>query len=316
MAAPIPWHGAGSATYLYTPNPNGPKIEGFVQAVKRLGRAEADVVRIAPRLDAGEAATQVWSQLLDHVVASAGEHGIQRLYVCLQSDNPAREAVARSGFAPYIDETLYHLPEVSAQLAQSPPDSPHVRPQMEKDSFALQRLHRCYTPPLVQYAEGTLLNNGETPSPLDLRAWWQPEQFEGFVYEHQGEIVAAVQVQRGRRAHWLRILADSGAVDAVEALLDYALYAVAHYRKRTLYCSLRPYQEGLASGLEAVGFAPVTSLTRMVKHTTRELKAEAAVPAKELFEVTLTGILTSNYPQSTLHANTESGTAPCNGKAS
>ncbi|NOX60789.1 MAG: hypothetical protein GXP42_02405 [Chloroflexi bacterium] len=316
VAAPIPWHGAGSATFIYIPNRNGPGIDGFVQAVKRMGRPEADVVRIAPRHDAHEAASTIWDELLTHLVSSAGAHGIQRVYACLRNDNPSLAIVMKSGFAPYIEETLYHLPEIPLTTARTEVDCPNVRPQLEQDSFALQRLHRCFTPPLVQRAEGVLVSNGEAPSPLDLRAWWQPEQFEGFVYERAQEIVAAVQIQRGRQAHWLRVLADSNAADVMGELLDCALHAAAHYRKRTIYCSLRPYQEGLAPLLHERGFKAIASLTRLVKHTTREIRQEVAAPAKELFEVTLTGILTSNHPHDAHGVNTEVSVIHFNGKTS
>lgn len=45
VTAPLPWHGSGAATFLHLGAGAEP---GFVQALKRPGRAEADILAIAP----------------------------------------------------------------------------------------------------------------------------------------------------------------------------------------------------------------------------------------------------------------------------
>lgn len=297
VGAPLPWHGTGAATYLHVPNSTHP-VHGFVQAVKRFARPEADLTRIAPAYHAHPQAGAIWQALLEHVSLQAGEHGIQRLYLCLESEDEAQTAVTAVGFVPYIQETLFRHPGVELKdQAEDEAAWPHVRGQRETDSIALQRLHSRYTPPLVQQAEGSLLNHDETPSPLDLRTWWQPERIEGFVYETKGEIVAAAQLTRGRHAHWLRLIGDLDAT-ALTALLRRALHACSRYSKRPLYVPLRPYQSGFGPILRDFGFEPTTTLTRFVRHTTALVKKPLPLPVKEAIEVTLTGIV----PYETPHA--------------
>lgn len=290
VGAPLPWHGTGAATYLHVANNTHP-VHGFVQAVKRFARPEADLTRIAPAYHAHPQAGDVWQVLLEHISLQAGEHGIQRLYLCLESDDEAQTVVAAVGFVPYIQETLFRHPGIPGEEgADEAGNEPHVRGQRETDSFALQRLHSRYTPPLVQQAEGGPGHHDENPSPLDLRTWWQPEQVEGFVYETKGEIVAAAQLTRGRHAHWLRLIGDLEPT-ALTALLSRALHACRHYSKRPLYVPLRPYQSSAAPILRQFGFEPITHVTRFVRHTTALVKKPFALPVKEVVEATLTGIV-------------------------
>jgi len=286
VGAPLPWLGSGAATYLYVPTSETASLYGFVQAVKRVGRPEADVTRIAPVHDADPQAGGIWQRLLERVAHDAGEHGIQRLYLCLENDDEAMGTVTASGYAPYIQETLFRHSGVSTPKGGSTGSWPNVRSQSETDSFALQRLHSRHTPHLVQQAEGMLASNGDGASSLDLRKWWQPERVEGFVYD-DSEILAASQIARGRNVHWLHLLGDPSTPEPVAALLACSLDALGRYSERPVFCPLRPYQSSFGPLLRDAGFEPGPTVTRFVKHTTSMVKKPAAVPIAERVEVTL-----------------------------
>ncbi len=288
VSAPLPWLGSGAATYLYEPALDEAPMHGFVQAVKRLGRPEADLTRIAPLHDAGPQAASIWQLLLERVAQDAGEHGIQRLYVCLGNDDEAAGSVAASGFAPYIQETLFRHPGVSTPKGGQGALPEGVRSQAETDSLALQRLHCRHTPPLVQQAEGMQTGNGEGPSSLDLRKWWQPERVEGFVYQANGDILAVSQITRGRNVHWLHLMGDPAAPEPISVLLKCSLDALGRYSERPVLCPLRPYQSSFGPLLQEAGFEPDAAVTRFVKHTTSMVRKPAAVPlAAERVEATL-----------------------------
>lgn len=292
VSSPLPWHGAGAATYLHSPSTDSPSLHGFIQAVKRFARPEADLARIAPAYDAAPLAPDVWQRLLEHIIADAGEHGIHRLYACLHSDDSALPALAAAGFVPYIQETLFRHAPLQLPPAGDAADWQHVRPQREADSFALLRLHTRYTPPLVQQAEGSLTNSDESPSPLDLRRWWQPERNEGFVYEEKGEILAAAQLSRGRNVHWLRLLGDPAAAMPQLELLACSLYALAHYSHRPIFCPIRPYQTGSGAPLVDFGFEPGVTFTHLVRYTTNPVRK--LVPAHERVEAVLPALRSSD----------------------
>lgn len=279
VTAPLPWHGSGAATFLHLGAGAEP---GFVQALKRPGRAEADILAIAPPPGESPQQDAVCLAMLAHLIASAGGQGIQRLFLCLPAQDPALPLAQQSGFVAYIQETLFHL------TIAPPPSAPvgGIRRQRQEDSFALQRLHSTYTPPLVQQAEGTLAANGDPATPLDLHFWWQPEHTRGYVYEGQEGITAAAFVRQGRSGHWLRLLGGAAGLEAVDHLLAQCLCDLAEAPPHPIYCALRPYQSSFGPLLRQRGFEPGPSLTRLVKHTTSFIKQPVATPARELAEAT------------------------------
>jgi hypothetical protein len=298
VSSPLPWHGAGAATYLHFPAADAPPLRGFIQAVKRFARPEADLTRIAPAHDAAPLAPVVWQRLLERLIAEAGEHGLHRLYACLPTGEAEPLAtLAAAGFVPYIQETLFRHEPLSSLSAGAAAAWPHARPQREADSFALLRLHTRHTPPLVQQAEGALSSNDETPSPLDLRRWWQPERNEGFVYEDKGDILAAAQLSRGRSVHWLRLLGDPLAATALSELLACSLHALAHYSPRPILSPIRPYQIGLGAPLLAFGFAPDLTFTHLVRYTTSPVRK--TTPARDMVESVLPALRPSEAPNLT-----------------
>lgn len=281
VGAPVPWHGSGAATYLYLPDTSNPPISGFIQAIKRFGHPEADVTRIAPLPDHNtDRSSEIWQSLLTYIANAAGEHGIQRLFICITSEDPHYGSVCNSGFVPYIRETLFRLPGVPEPGSQQI-DETHVRPQREIDSFALMRIASRYSPAVVQQAEGIFTNNGDPPAPLVLRTWWQPEHIEGFVFEEDGEVIAAAHIQRGHNGHWLRLYGDPDSPEIIRQLLVRALYALSHYRNRPVYCALRPYQSSFGPLLRDAHFVPGPEITRFVKHTTVFAKRPALNLASE-----------------------------------
>lgn len=294
LGAPLPWHGTGAATYLHSPDSNSPSENGFIQAIKRPNRAAADITCIAPGIDNSPHAAQIWRKLLEYVVGDAGEQGIQRLYLCLESEHKALPVIHQTGFAPYIQETLFRLTAAPPSLS---PDrgATHVRPQQEADSIALQRLNSHYTPLLVQQAEGTLVKNGDAHSPWALRTWWQPEQLDGYVYEEKGDILAALQIRRGRKGHWMSLMAAADATAAITALLSVSLNNMTPLGKRSIYCPIRPYQSSFGPLLTDFGFKPGPALTRLVKHTTSPVRQTAPAGLKDLAESALPGLIPTEY---------------------
>ncbi len=294
LGAPLPWHGSGAATYLYFPTKTSPQIKGFVQAIKRLARAEADITHIAPPLSNKNQIDAVWNSLLEYVVSEAGEHGIQRLYICIATDDPACALVSDSSFTPYIRETLYRLPNLSAidPVQQS---NPQIRPQREGDSLALQRLVSRYSPQVVQKAEGMFSGNGDSPSLLTLRTFWQPENIEGIVYVDHYDIIAAAQLQQGKSGHLLRLYGDPNNTEAMDELLAQSLKAFSQYKNRPIYCALRSYQSQFAPLLLKYNFSPGQEITRFVKHTTSFVRRPVLQPAHEAREGALPGLIPTDF---------------------
>ena len=287
----MPWYGSGAATFILRQTNDSQLPNGFVQARKRLGRAEAEACYIAPALDVDPNASHTWRALLEHLVAHAGDFGIQRLYACLPAQGEASSLLAQCGFAPYVRETLFRLrawPETYAT-----PLASFVRPQRESDSLALQRLADRFTPPVVLKSEGAYFKNHETSHTLIFQNWWQPGHQEGLVFERAGIVEAALIWSRGKRGAWLRYLGNPMDRDIVEALLREGLTSI-RANGLPIYCSVRSYQSALGASLHALGFEDLTELTRFVKHTTVSIQEPATNKTRLLIETTFPGVISTD----------------------
>jgi len=291
LGSPVPWYGGGAATFVHRQSSRSQSPDGFIQAKKRLGRPEADAYYIAPSLESNADASHTWRALLEHLIAHAGEFGIQRLYACLPAQDEAAGLVAECGFVPYVRETLFRL--VDAPAEQTSSLATFVRPQRETDSLALQRLADRFTPPVVLKAEGAYFKNKDANHTLIFQNWWRPGQAEGLVFDRNGMVEAAVILHRGNRGVWLRYLGDPMEHGVMEALVRQSLL---QYQSNGLpiYCAVRSYQAALAVSLRNLGFEEVGELTRFVKHTTVSVQEPAASRTRLLIETSIPGIISTD----------------------
>ena len=280
LTAPWPWAGVGVATYVLSEDgPHGP-LAGFVQLIERASRPEADILHIAPALatadsedSAGEA---IWDRLLTHCTRAAGGHGLQRIFASIPDGGPEEACLRAAGYSLYTRETICRL-AVVPQVRDFPPG---FRPQLPQDSWALQRLYAHGTPRLVQQAEGAVSGDAGSP-PL---SWWEPDRWQGIVWEPAGEVRGAVQIHKGRAGHWLRVWGvNTLASRELRSLVEQGLRTISAGPdgKRgalPVYVTVRDYEIGLSSVLTGFGFAPYTSRARFVKHTAATVRRPVASP--------------------------------------
>ena len=300
LSAPVAWYGSGVATFIQRRSNDHDLPEGFVQASKHLGRPEADVCYIAPRLENHANAGDAWRALLKQLIAHAGDFGIQRLYACLPAEGEDAEVVASSGFAPYVRETLFRL-NLSGRQVETPV-SQNVRPQREMDSLALQRLADRTIPPVVLRAEGPFSKeNGNTNHYLVFQNWWQPDRMEGLVYEQNDEIISAVRIRRGNKGHWLHFIGDATNPSVIAALLNQAVRYLQQDHL-PIYCGVRPYQAALGAVLRDWAFEPTMKLARFVKYTAVQVREPARNKTRLLIETTFPGVISSDVsPKTEIH---------------
>ena len=269
LMAPWPWAGVGAATYVLDETGPGAPLTGFVQLMKRAARPEADLLHIAPAMtEMGRAVNEeIWCRLLAHCCSAAASHGLQRLFVSIPEGGPEQDCLRDAGFSLYARETIYRLAAVTAVGAAA---AIGYRPQFPKDSWTLQRLYTRSTPQLVQQAEGAL--TGQVGSPL--LSWWEPDRWQGIVWEPAGEVRGAVQVHIGRAGHWLRIWGTNGLADReLHTLVGEGLRLIGTIRPRwrrtrlPVYAIVRDYEFRLGGALTGYGFTPTLHRTRFVKHT-------------------------------------------------
>jgi len=282
LTAPWPWAGAGVATFVLDKTMEGQRLQGFAQLMKRASRPEADMLHVAPASvswPANDKSTEwIWNRLLSHCSIAAASHGLQRIFAGAPEGCFEQASLKQAGFSLYTRETIYRL----AMLPPAADPAAGIRLQHPRDSWSLQRIYARSTPRLVQQAEGAL--NGEDGPPL--LSWWEPNDWQGLVWEPAGEVRGIVQIRRGRAGHWLRVL-GAGELSAREGrlLIEQGLRRLAGNRTQTnrgnvpIYVAVRDYDLNLSGALIGFGFAPFMERARFVKHTTGIIRVPEPLPA-------------------------------------
>ncbi len=273
LIAPVPWHGAGLASFVWRQNRSA---TGFVQMLKRPNRPEADLLFITPDLGQQADAEMIQLKLLTYCIRNAGQHGIRRLYASLPRDSAQIDEMAGLGFAVYSNEDIYRLKRPPADAS---PANGRIRTQNDKDAWWLRRLYSLYTPAPVQQAEG-MADRDSSPTALPV-PWWELSQQRSYVLVEKGDVLGGIQIVSGRRGHWLFLYGDPADSQCSKALIRQGLHVLAGNRW-PVYCAARDYQGGRQAVLEDSGFELYTSRSRLVKHTTIKIKAAEMAPAPSL----------------------------------
>jgi hypothetical protein len=105
---------------------------------------------------------------------------------------------------------------------------------------------------------------------------------QGYVWESQDDIWAALQIRSSRAGHWLRMLLHPEALDQADGLVAAALARVRCGPGQKLYCAVRTYEAGIPAALTAWGFQLIQSQTLAVKHTTVLARERASQPVHAL----------------------------------
>lgn len=277
LATHLPLSAIGAETIvLYPSTAKRARALGFVQARARRGRPEADIVFLAPALDAGGDTVSIWYRLLAECAQRIGAGGGQRLFAQIANGNGIEEVFRQAGFTVYAHEDVYRLSDWPANLAKSN----LLRHQRTRDGWNLLRLYAQLTPRPVQIAEGMLSPEGPGGKMGD---WWDQARGAGYILEMDGDLAGAVRVQRGSAAYWLRLWLHSQAQEYGETLLNGALLALGAAPRHPIYCSVRDYESGLRSPMEQAGFRYLHTRSLLVKHTTVRVKEPLIklVPALE-----------------------------------
>jgi hypothetical protein len=243
----------GQPTYVWVDVHNG---EGFVQVRYRPHQAAADVAYLSPALEAGNQVATAWSQLLDGACVEAAGRGIQRVFASLPDSGAEVDLFHQTGFALYAGEDIYRLVKPAAEEASVAPQVP--RPLVPEDWPAIQKLCVAITPQRVRQAEGGITVAAGTEK--NCRRYVLPR-------EQRDDLAAILNIHVGVHAYWLRLLVHPNARDVAEGLIQWVLSALAGQPPSEVYCSVRQYEGGVRTALEAAGFEPLSTRTLMVKHT-------------------------------------------------
>lgn len=278
LGALLPWATLRASTYVLRQDGHGLVHEGFLQMVRRVERPEAELLWLAPSLDAPNGHPAIWNKLLSHLAHEVGSQGIERIYADVPDQPLLVNTFAGVGFQPFCRQTIWRCFDPGVGLARAEPAGSTAYPRTSADDWDLLRLYLATVPEPVQSAEGAI---GAPTSVAPIVENLRPDQGVTYVVRAADELLGAFQLLRGVHGAWLHIWIDALQPDThkVRTLFEHALALVTLQQwARPLYFAASDYQGGLDSLLDELGFAPFRDRVRMVKHVMRWVRESAANP--------------------------------------
>ena len=247
----IRWH-----TLLFD---DGDRLAGLVSTLPFGRYWEVDRLIWAP-----DGRPQDCAELLRRLGLDAAQHGVERIYLRLNSESPLLGAARAAGFVPYKAETLFRGGPIRLPTG-SPPSG---RPRRRGDDLTLFRLYCRVVPVSVRQAEAMTLT--------EWRQWFRGGR--QLIVEEVGEPVL-----------WARLTAADDQLQLTVEARDLSGPAVAqhlgpflarHGGKKAVLGLVADYQPHVAAGLAELGFEPVGQFTCLVRHQAVRVKTQKLVPVR------------------------------------
>lgn len=228
----------------------GATIQGLISARPRAKRSVWEVeCLISATDDPG-----ICQSLLARMSQDVTRYGAQRIFLRLPAHSRFCASAARSGFFPYVQETLYSLDKPSPA---SPSPDLEVRPKVQGDMYRLYQLYSCVTPANVRSIEGVTFRDW-----LAAQEPWGGRRSD-WLLERQGEAKAWLRyLADGNRARLRLLLASSDQALAE----DMVAFALARLPEGMPVFSLVPSHLSSASrALQSHGFQPREEYVTLAK---------------------------------------------------
>jgi hypothetical protein len=276
------------------------RLAGLIRVERESIRDEWTIVEL-DAVGMGNAG-DVRFRLVQQLLRDGAKRGAMRFHVACADRDGNVEMFMQAGFARYGDERILFRPADQAlpkPMTEAAARDARIRPTTSLDSVALSRLYTVATPQPVQRLEGYRLVDWERQgsqwrvprsslAPIlrfaDVESWVQEApgggndgtQLEGFVQ---------VGVAKEDQPHYLKVMVCPG-VDA-SPLVRYGMGVIAartqrgsdHRHDHGVIAPVRTYESPVDRRLEDFGFAPVATVTLLMKETMVRVAEPALVPA-------------------------------------
>jgi hypothetical protein len=276
------------------------RLAGLIRVERESIRDEWTIVEL-DAVGMGNAG-DVRFRLVQQLLRDGAKRGAVRFHVACADADGNVELFMQAGFARYGDERILFRPadqSLPKPMTEGAAREARIRPTTALDSVALSRLYAVATPQPVQRLEAYRLTDWERQgsqwrvprsslAPIlrfaDVEAWVQEApggggdgtQLEGFVQ---------VGVAKEDQPHYLKVMVCPG-VDA-SPLVRYGLGVIAartqrgsdHRHDHGVIAPVRTYESPVDRRLEESGFAPMSTVTLLMKETMVRVAEPALVPA-------------------------------------
>jgi len=231
----------------------------FGQIIHLLGSPFAHLTFVTPDEAFDSAGMQ---ELLEYLVAIAGERGAFRLLAEADDQVSTYETLRRSGFAVYSRQRIWQLTRpVGGNLV----GKYSWRQATRQDALAIRLLYNNLVPGLVQQIEPFSANTRPT----------------GMIYHENNDLLAFVEIRYGHRGIWAQPFFHPDAQEVSDRFID-LLQALTRRGSRPVYICVRSYQSWLEPAIEELGAEAGPRQAVMVKHLSNLQKAYRPIGAPAL----------------------------------
>lgn len=262
--------GRGTPTFILREREGGRRLEAFAQLRHLPGAERARLSYVAPRPTLEDVATAGWAQLLERLVAAAGERGAQSLVAEAPEGSEEVVWLRNAGFAVYARQDVWRL--AAPRPSRPTSNGSALRPRRADDTWGVHLLYANTAPRLLQLAE---------PPPGEHADGWR----RGYVMQDKDdEIVAYVEIRHGPSGVWVKALLHPEADERAHELIASTLALVAGRPSHIpVYWGVRRYQDWLRGPLADFGFEPWSSQAVMFKQIAARVEQPefALLPALE-----------------------------------
>ncbi len=245
-------------TGVFLPDNGKPPLIGQMQYAS--GERSARLVYLMP----GKALDDIGLvYLLENMAAQAGAWGAFHLLAEIEEDSIAMDGVRRSGFSVYAWQRIWQFhPEIENHANEAI----LWHPATSLDENVIRSLYQSLVPPLVQSAE-----------PLTSR------RLQGWVYRHEGEVMAYIEGIYGPRGVYLQPLIHP-AVENVSHVIANFLVRQPGLLNRPVYVAVRSYQAWLETVVRDLECQVGPRQALMVKHLVIQQRAAVLAARHSVLE--------------------------------
>lgn len=268
LSASFPFLPLGAETFVTFTQNSHTRTAGMLQARLCPRRPEGVITFIAPALAQTDDAAPIWYRLINELVQSVGERGVQRLYAQTAREPRVEQVLNQGGFTTYAHEDIFRL----AVPPLSPAPKLTLQPQRPRDAWNLMRLYQQTTPRPVQQAEGVTLPEDENKARRANINWDPRMHGSGYVMYDGDKFVGALRLARGPSGYWLRFWLNPDAQAQANTLVNAALKLLRVSSDHPVYIPVREYDSHSRPLLYELGFQCTLTRSLLVKHTTARVK--------------------------------------------
>jgi hypothetical protein len=206
----------------------------------------------------------VVSELLHHVIKTAGLDAVKRLYARAEPDSPLKGPLRQNGFTAYARERVMAASTVPVMAAAQ-----GVRVQEQADVWAIHQLYLQSTPREVQYAEALTSHSWDVDAVLrssgsECRGWLVADDYLAVGY---------MRAISRRDAHVIDFMVSFEHRDVFPLLIATAFRELASMASRRVYVVVREYQAEFIPFLYELGFGIELAQDVHIRYTTASVRS-------------------------------------------